>query len=251
MSFFLKFNNTWKEPLVQELLLKQEIHIWVVNLKEHSHNYRKFYASLSVDEKNKVNFYKFEKDQYQYVVTRGILRNILSRYLIIQPEDIEFSYTYYGKPYLNKRIIHKSIYFNVSHSEDLALLIFSQEREVGIDLEKKRPIEDIEIIVKYFFSDKEIFIFQSLPSPEKLKAFFRAWTRKEALIKAVGDGLSYDLNQFDVSFLLNKEPILLKIIKGERSAVEWTVLPITLPIDYEAAFAFKGKCNICRFWKFI
>src|SRR5262249_50093841 len=119
------------------------------------------------------------------------LRKILSDYLNTGPEKITFTYNQYGKPATN------GIHFNLSHSADLAILAVSRTRELGVDLEKITPIDDR--IAEHFFSPNEVAALRALPEDGQQEAFFAVWTRKEAYVKAHGQGLSIPLSSFDVS----------------------------------------------------
>ena len=144
---------------------------------------------------------------------------MLGHYLDKSPADIEFSYSEYKKPYCPS----DAIQFNLAHSKETALFAFCLTADLGIDIEKIRPIKDAEGIAARFFAPAEYSRFRALPVEERNEAFFSCWTRKEAFIKAVGEGLSFPLADFDVTFS-HGERARLNSIRGSREeARNWSL----------------------------
>jgi 4'-phosphopantetheinyl transferase len=134
------------------------------------------------------------------------------------------------------------LHFNLSHSNGVALFAFARDYEIGVDIEKVRDIAEMEQIAIGFFSPKEYRFFRELPENMKKEAFFNCWTRKEAFIKAIGAGLSYPLNKFDVS-LAPGQPARLMEIEGNSKAISrWCIQELKPTIGFVAAFAIE-KCN--------
>jgi 4'-phosphopantetheinyl transferase len=154
---------------------------------------------LSHDEIARAERFHFERDRRRFVVGRGLLRAILGRYMGIESERLRFRYGEYGKPYLAEEYGGKALQFNVAHSQDMALYAIARDREVGVDIEYIRPFPNLMQIAEQFFSARENIALQAVPEHLKDEAFFTCWTRKEAYIKARGDGLSLPLDRFDVS----------------------------------------------------
>jgi 4'-phosphopantetheinyl transferase len=173
---------------------------------------------------------------------RGALRHILAGYLGCAPAEIGFSYTAYGKPFLRNEEKH-GLRFNLSHSEDQALLAVTRGRVVGVDIEQIRPDFATEEIAKRFFSEREWKELRGLPAAERTTAFFRCWTRKEAFIKAVGEGLSFPLDAFAVS-LAPGEPAALRWLRTDKDgARRWRLEDIAAPAGFLAALAVEGEVS--------
>ena len=222
----------------ESLVLPQhEIHIWRASLSQNSAYLQQLVKTLSVDELDRANRFHFEADRKRFIIGRGILRSILSYYLDIEPHQLQFCYGSHGKPALKTCDL---LHFNLSHSQDLALYAFTYDRQIGIDLEYVRHIPGLEQIVAQFFSTRERTTFLALPSSQQPAAFFHGWTCKEAILKALGDGLALPLNQFDVS-LLPDRPAQLFSINGDRAAAERWLLQSFIPaVNYVAAMAIEG-----------
>lgn len=232
-----KDNINW-EALPKNLSLqREEIHVYKTDLKCSVSKAECFYLTLSDDERKRADQYKFENDRIHFISARAILREIIGRYLALKPSEILFSYNSYGKPYL----IHKILNFNLSHASYLAVYIFANSKQVGIDIEKIRPFPGFMNIAKRFFSEQENIDLHSIPGDQQLEAFFKCWTRKEAFIKAIGNGLSFPLNQFDVTLLPN-EPARVRNINGKNESVDlWSMSSINPTPDHVGAFLFENN----------
>ena len=142
------------------------------------------------------------------------LRTILGRYYMnIEPQKLKFGYGDYGKPHILDDIFDGKLCFNMAASHELALFAFTRDDEIGVDVEFHRELEDSDEIAAHNFSSGEIAAYQSLAGKEKLSGFYHCWTRKEAFIKAVGKGMSYPLDGFEVS-LVPGEPARILSIEG-------------------------------------
>lgn len=245
----LKTYDQWNTPPQQIIIPPRDIHVWRINVNDYSNYLANFYKLLSYDEHKRTSQYHFEKDRKNFIIARGILRSIISRYLLITPEEIKFSYNAYGKPYLNPKN-NGPLYFNISHSADLILYIFSKNNEVGIDVENIHPIDNFENIAEQFFSPRENIKLKSVPASLRLNSFFKCWTRKEAFIKAIGNGLSYPLHEFDVSLLPNEPATLLKVQRDPYLSSQWSLKALTPYPGYEAAFIFKVPCENIKYWQY-
>lgn len=164
-----------------------------------------FIKVLSKQELEKASKLTFPKDGKDFIVCRGLLRHLLGRYLNIPPSKVRIQYGSYGKPQLAADI-PEHIYFNLSHSRGLVAFVICLNEISGIDLEYVRPMKGMLGIVEDFFSDQERHKLSKLPDREKVEAFFRIWTRKEACLKAIGMGLSYPLSQVEISTNHNDTP---------------------------------------------
>lgn len=189
--------NTNQAPSAS-LQIKESIHIWSVWLDATRFNAIKLVELLSIDELERANKYHFEKDRNSYIITRAALRWILSRYLLDSPALISIKYNTYGKPYLSNPA-QSDLFFNVSHSGELALLAFTQSGPIGVDVEKVDNKVNPDAISSNFFSTPEIMILNQQSGENRWSTFYKLWTRKEALLKALGYGLIKDMNTVDIS----------------------------------------------------
>ncbi len=211
-----------------------EVHVVCVDLNRASAGLPGLYERLSADERERAARFRIEKHRSRFVVGRAVLRGLLGRYTGRDPEAIQFIYGPNGKPSLSDHTLH----FNASHSEDRALYAFSQSHSLGVDIEFVRELPDFGTIAAKFFSPVENAQYRAEESAHKTAAFFRCWTRKEAFIKATGDGLSYPLDQFDVSL---GHPARLLAIGGDGAlASEWSLYHLTPAAGYIGALAIRG-----------
>jgi 4'-phosphopantetheinyl transferase len=225
-------------------LSDDDVHVWCVSLQQPIPVTEQLACLLSADEKARAARYQFEHLQKSFIVARGMLRIFLASYLDLQPEQLGFTYLPAGKPQLAENL-KKRIYFNLAHSHEFVLYAFSPNRNVGIDIEHIRPIDDIEQIAQRTFSAIENYELKRLPPEQILEGFFNCWTRKEAYIKAIGDGLSFPLRRFDVS-LTPGEPAKIRSIFGSKEeAARWFISELQRANGYAAALVVEGKaCEV-------
>jgi 4'-phosphopantetheinyl transferase len=228
----------WLLPPSGLSLVEDEVHVWRVPLTQPPHYVEQLARTLSPDEQRRAKRFQFEAHRTDYIICRGVLRALLSRYVGLPPDRLQFSYSSHGKPSLAGP---GELHFNLSHSGRLALYAVALHRRVGIDLEYIRPQVDYEQITTRFFSSEEAEAFQSLPPHLRRQAFFTGWTRKEAYMKAKGDGLSLPLHQFTVSIHPEQPPVLLKAGPDPDEAARWSLRDLTPGPGYVAALAVEGQ----------
>lgn len=233
------FETTWRAPSARLALPGDEAHIWRARFDPLASQAPRLAQTLSVDERQRAEQYYFERDRVRFVVGRGLLRTILGRYLGMEPGDIRFSYGTFGKPTLEGPVERERLQFNVAHSGGLALYAFTRDRAIGVDVEQCRPLPDAEQLIERFFSAHEVATWRGLPPHERSPAFFNCWTRKEAFIKAVGDGLSHPLDQFEVSLTPGEPAKLLQTHGNPEAAALWALHALTPADDYVAALAVQ------------
>lgn len=214
------------------------VHLWCIDLLQPPYPFS-FYANLvSPEEIERAKRFYFEKDQMQFIIGRGTLRHLISRYTSVPSDKIRFDYNAFGKPAFQ----HSSdLRFNLSHSGGLAVAAFTRKNEIGVDLEKIR--EDIKVlqIARNFFAPEEREKIARLPEAEQIAAFFQCWTSKEAFIKAHGEGLSLPLDQFEVEARPGFAPGL-KLVQWDRELVKLWDLRGFVPRDgFVGAVACAGR----------
>jgi 4'-phosphopantetheinyl transferase len=233
---------SWHYPSQSITLNSQDVHLWRAFLCRSATYIDKLTPLLSADELSRAASFHFENDRDRFILCRGILRIILGRYLDMNPKHLKFRSGPYGKPYLVNEFQGAQVQFNLSHTQHLALYAFTSNHIIGVDVEYVRPILDIEQIAALNFSNYENNIFKTLRPNQKEVAFFNCWTRKEAYIKAIGEGLNLPLRSFDVSLAPNESARLLSINGSTNEASHWSIESLVPASDHVAAVAIKG-CN--------
>jgi 4'-phosphopantetheinyl transferase len=179
-------------------------------------------ALLAPDETQRAARFVFERDRCRYTVARARLRQLLGERLGVSPESVQLAYAPAGKPALAPRY-ERDLRFNLSHCGGVAAYAFAEGREVGVDVEEVRVLPDADDVAKRFFSRRERSAYLRLPRRERPQGFFNCWTRKEAFIKALGSGLSYPLDGFDVSLAPGRPARILRIGRVPASRCGWTL----------------------------
>jgi 4'-phosphopantetheinyl transferase len=244
-------NHSWQSPLDKIRLSKGDVHVWIAEVDNPVLSEQDFLGILSDEEHKKAERFFFDQDKRRYIVCHGVLRTIIGKYhLGIEPGRLEFWYGPRGKPFLADKFSDGTLQFNQSYSKGLALYAFTKGREIGIDLEYIRFLPNARQIVAGSFSKLEQAAFNALPEREKKEAFFNCWTRKEAFIKAIGEGLYYPLDQFDVSLSPGEYPRLLRVAGMPGEASLWSLKSFTPAIEYKAALAIKCKDYNIIYWRF-
>jgi len=227
---------------IQLNLTEQAVHIWRSPLDLPNNWLHQFASTLSPDEQARANRFRFERDRQWFIAGRGILRLLLSSYLTINPEQLQFTYSVHGKPALNipdrQQQMQSGIAFNVSHSQGLALYSITCDRPIGIDVEQIRFIQDMEQLAERFFLPSESALIQSVPVAQRQHLFFRLWTYKEAYLKATGEGIT-GLKRVEI--LLNPDSSIAALNINNAPASHWTMLPLDLEPHYAAALAVAGE----------
>jgi 4'-phosphopantetheinyl transferase len=240
---FIKTFSTGHRPNWPRSRAGREIHVWPVRLDASECLIESFRAVLSPDEIDRVARFRVEHARRSYIATRLALRFLLARYLEEAPHAIRFRYGSKGKPELE---VPAGIHFNVSHSGGLAMLAFSWDGEIGVDVERIYPMQDMLDIAERFFSAEEAADLRSLPVAERVDAFFRCWTRKEAYVKAVGDGLFIPLDSFRVTLRRGEPAEFIHFRNDAAAARRWTLMNLNVGTGYIAALAYSHRSRPIR-----
>src|SRR5215211_7705875 len=155
------------------ILSEDEAHIWRANLDLNKSFQNSFLKLLSPDEKNRAEKFRFNKDCQNFIIARGILRLLIGKYLEINPAEISFQYSEFGKPSI---INNNSLQFNISHSQNIALFAFTKKFKIGVDVEFVNPKIEVKEIATSFFSTNEIKKLLALPEKQRTLGFFYCWT---------------------------------------------------------------------------
>ena len=211
------------------LLAPGEAHVWCVALDVAPATAADLYATLSGEERDRAARPRFAIDRRRFVVARGALRDILGRYLGMDPGRLSFVYNAFGKPELGLTS-GKRLKFNLSHSAGCALVAITEDAEVGVDLEYIRPELDHKDIARIFFSAAELDQLDRVPSHAQSQAFFESWTKREAFVKARGEGLDSDGSH------------------GDTTERRWSLFTIQPAPSYVGALVVEGDGWRLRHW---
>lgn len=231
-------HGPWAHPPKQPKLEQSKIHLWRVGLDVEDDATHPLRATLCPDELSRADRYRFEDHRRRYIVRHGALRAILSSYTNQHAHELTFKTNSFGKPRLTDAQADLAICFNMTHSADLAVVAITN-RLVGVDIERLNPATEIQIIAKRFFSPAECSAIQTVPAVARREAFFRCWTRKEAYIKAVGQGLSIPLDRFEVSLNPDHPPALLRVKDNPTEVNRWSMVNLKPGENYVGALVVQ------------
>lgn len=228
----------------------EEVHLWWVNLRDEIAHVKDYYKILSIDEINRAARYHCQQQRYSFIVRRGLLRVILSKYLSIHSKNLRFIYSKFGRPSLDFKFNEMGLIFNISHSNGFAIYAITRGRKVGIDIEFLTNSFFYEGIIDQILSPKEMRLYFALQPNIRLRAFYESWTSKEAYLKATGCGLSTALNQVEVFFELNDPKIIMnsQSIDPNRNQI-WSLSKLGSLHGYAAALVVGGDdCEISNYY---
>jgi 4'-phosphopantetheinyl transferase len=227
-----------------------EIHVWCANLDKLAAALPAYAEPLSESERKRADRFHFDRDRNRFIVRHGLLRMILGRYLNIGPECVAFTYETHGKPLISGRSTRTRFHFNLSHSDGLALIAGSRRAALGVDIERVRFVPDADQIAARFFSPSESAMLNAVPAEQKMEAFFHCWTRKEAYLKATGEGIADALPRIEVSLSPAQPARLLRIGGDAMDASHWTLSALTPAPGFVGALAIKagGLKVTCWSW---
>ena len=236
------FNLNWLPAPKKLDLLLNDVHIWRINLNSDELQLQFFRETLSSDEIARAERFYFPEHRQRFMAGRGTLRAILGQYLDIAPKQVEFEYQPRGKPLLAAKFADQGLLFNLSHSQDLALLGISYQNQIGVDLEYIRTMSDLEGLAKRFFSAREYQYLRLLSPAQQQQIFFRYWTCKEAYLKATGDGL-VQLEEIEIDLTPNQPSKLL--VSGD-----WSLRELTPADNFAAAVVVAGSNINLHCWEY-
>lgn len=232
------------------VISRDEVHLWRVPLQVRPPALERLWHLLSVDERQRADRFRRESDRNRFITARGRLRQIIAGYVRTDADRVRFDYNAHGKPALFMPSRRHWLRFNVSHSGQLAVYAMAREREVGIDLEYIHTTFAPMQIAKHFFTPNENAELNALSEPLQRQAFFRCWTRREAFIKARGEGLSLRWNRFDVS-LARGTSMPSQIDDDAFEASRWSLYTFIPAPDYTGAFAVENTSSPLKWWRWI
>jgi len=218
------------------------VDVWSVALNAGSETLGRLYDILSVEERDRAQRFVTEALRMRFTIARAALRIFLGRYLQADPHSLKFDYSERGKPFIRGSALD----FNLSHSADLAIYAFTRGGEIGIDVEKRRDIAHVLDIARRYFAANEYAQLAALPPHLQVDAFFRCWTRKEAYLKATGEGIAAPLDAFEVTLLAGDAPALRHIAGDTAAAKRWDVHHLAPAGEYIGALAAPRRIEIAQ-----
>jgi 4'-phosphopantetheinyl transferase len=225
-------SNAYQIHKVSMNLHQHEIHIWSVELSINKQQEAELFSHLSSDECNRARQFKQDIHRRRFIAAHSALKFLLSVYLNVSLHEITFSYNSYKKPFVANPA--SSLQFNMAHSQDIAIIGLTLNHAIGIDIEKIRAAYNPAIANRYY-SEEENKQLNQLTDQERTAFFYQLWASKEALVKAVGQGLSLNLSQISVH--LNKEEMI------HLENTNWRLYPLSLHTDFAAAVATNQTIN--------
>ena len=228
---------TWPTAPATFDLGADEVHTWCASLRQSPRQVDHFLRTLSDDERDRAGRIRHAPARHEFIVVRGLLRTILADYLAVDTRRLAFCCGPTGKPALVEPAAALPLYFNVSHSHELTLIAVTRRGEVGVDVERLRPFANDLDLAERFFSPREAMTLRALPPERRIEAFFHAWTRKEAFLKASAHGLTYGLDRVEVTLLHDDPARFLRIDGEERAARRWSLHHLTPAAGYVGALA--------------
>lgn len=241
--------SDWSKISEPPHLSSDEVHVWAVPLSVQEATTDEYKAMLSSDDCDRAARFKSAEACRRFVVSRAALQTLLGRYLKKSPRDVNFTTDSNGKPRLYGESA-TGLNFNLAHSGEVALIAVSTGCEVGVDIERLREVSHWEEIAQRYFHPAEAEQIQTVPARLQRAAFFQCWTRKEAILKALGTGLSHPLSTFQVPLELHAGTWIECPAQSAGQPARCYLQSLTLDSDYTAAVACLDAERTARNWTF-
>lgn len=242
--------TAWTIPPPGLVLDPAQVHVWRISLARLVPQFAELASSLPEDERARAARFRFPVHRNRFIAAHRALRAILAHYLRTTAAALRFQYSGHGKPSLASGVSGLDLHFNLSHSNELALVGVTLGRDIGVDIEQVRPEFAGLDIAQRFFAPGEVAALRALPEPERASAFFRCWTRKEAFVKARGEGLSLPLDRFEVSLQPGVPAALLRAELERDEASRWEIADVAPGAGYAGAVAVRDRGWTLRTWEF-
>jgi 4'-phosphopantetheinyl transferase len=237
----------WPAAPATPSLAPNDVHVVALALDNADDAARHLLAALDPSERARGDRFRFARDRDRFLVGRAVLRGLLARYTGVAAAHIALIEGPRGKPVLAAGI-DATLHFNVSHAGGLALLAVTRLGALGVDVEVVAPLPDLLDVADRFFAPAERATLRALPDSDRLDAFFRCWTRKEAYIKAIGEGLACPLDGFVVTMRAG-EPARFIEIGDEAHATAWWLEDLRPAAGYAGALAIRAQRPVVRCWR--
>jgi 4'-phosphopantetheinyl transferase len=240
---------TWRRAECFPALSPHEVHIWRTSLEPDEQTLGRHRQLLTTEEQVRAERFLFVRDRHHFITARAILRTLLGSYLQQDPRKVMLTYGERGKPALAIQRPDVPLEFNLSHSAGMALYAFTLQAQTGVDIEFHRDIQDLRQLAATVFSASEQAALDALPATLKKVGFYAAWTRKEAFIKAIGEGVAFPLDRFDVSLTPGEPARLLRIHGDPIAARRWQMVAFTPAEQFSGALVVENPLARVSFWE--
>ena len=220
-------------------LRRDHVQVWTAALPADEAELTALTRTLSPAERVRAERFRVPEPRRQFVFGRALLRQLLGACLNLEPAAMAFGSEPRGKPFVEQSALDGDVRFNLSHSGPLVAVGLARGRDVGIDLEWIHHLADWSLLAARIFSARELDELHALPELQQREAFFNGWTRKEAYLKATGEGLTDALPAIEVTLAPGQEPKLLRLAGDAEAARRWTIRAIPLPAGFAGAVAFR------------
>ena len=242
-------NYNWPSPPADLSLSRDDVHVWCSSLNFPDISIGQMAQVLSADELKRAERFHFHENRNQFIAAHALLRKLLAKYMNIEAGRISFEYGRNGKPFLSEKCSYEKIRFNLSRSNGYAIFAFANDREIGVDIEYVKEFAYMDKVAEQVFSPKDNAVLRSFAKIEKKEAFFTFWSRKEAYLKAIGEGFSSASDTVDISSYTIDESISV-YSKGNSGAIScWTIQDLTPLPGFIAAFAVEGAGAVYHCWQ--
>lgn len=220
------------------------IDIWMVQVDRPEVEVRQYAAMLSDDETARSSRFHAARDRNRYIVRHGILRLLLSAYMCCEPPDVEIRIDSKGKPYVTDQPYEPPMQFNISHSAGLAVLAFGRCAGIGVDIERINDFESMRDVAALSFTSTELYELDNAPEADRMGAFYKLWARKEAVLKACGEGLLLPAACVDVSSPVDGQRTWITRIREASPESEYRLADVAAAPGYAAAVAVAGSHGV-------
>lgn len=237
--------RTWTPARPIAPLADGEVQVWRlrVDLEGHTRAAASAIAeAVTADEHERAARFRQEADRQRFLHGRLLLRTFLGHHLGIAPRDVSFVNGEFGKPEVQGQADASTLRFNLAHSGEWLLFALARDRELGVDVEHHRAMSDAIQIARRFFAPPEVAALEALDPALHHDTFFRVWTRKEAIVKATGQGISAGLDRFAVT-CDSPDDVTLRGLDGGPTWDRWTIRGLEMPPNYTAAVAFDHRSD--------
>lgn len=228
--------DIWTPSAQPVPLGRGEVHLWRISLADHEGRLTKFAGALIEEERLRAERFRFDLDRNLYVLSRGALRLLLAAYTGQRADQLEFRYGSQGKPSIDS----EELQFNLSHSGGLCTAVFARDIRVGVDIEEKSRDASFLDLAERFFAPSERRALASMPEERIRDAFYAVWTRKEAYIKALGEGVTHGLDNFSVTVEPGEERPMVHSDRDPLAAETWSMISFEPKSGFAGAMAMEG-----------
>jgi 4'-phosphopantetheinyl transferase len=226
------------------------VHVWCCSLDDPPLSHEQLLGVLTADERDRSERYVFTRDSVRSVASRGLLRWLLGAQLSVRPREVNLGIGQWGKPELARQHESSGLSFNLAHSDEMVVFALTLHHEIGVDLERLRPMPEATDVATRFFARAEVEALRALPAERVEEAFFVGWTRKEAYVKARGVGLALPLDEFEVRLDVGPGSGQLSIPADPTQAAHWSLYDLRPARDLLGSVAVSGqRLRLrCRQW---